>query len=88
MDSQAPYQPVNCNFYDLIEHFATLRKKISIQYYSENGSKITEDAVIKTTLNRNKEEFMILASGTEVRMDRIIALDKHFLSDFAPSCDL
>ncbi|MEL6923196.1 MAG: hypothetical protein AAFO94_04040 [Bacteroidota bacterium] len=65
------YKPINCNYYDVLEGYASLRKRLAIQYLDEAGELQTEETRIVNFETKQKEEFAILASGTRVRLDRI-----------------
>ncbi|MCB9082452.1 MAG: hypothetical protein H6555_12155 [Lewinellaceae bacterium] len=70
-----PYQPISCDYYDFLEAWALKRKQIQIHYLDEQGGTHMLEGVIRTLETRNKEEFMILDSGVEIRLDRIQAID-------------
>jgi len=69
------YQPIDCNYYDYIEHFAVLKKPIAIEFYDEQFNPSSVDAIIRTTLVSHGEESIILDTGQQIRMDKIISLD-------------
>ncbi|PHI20507.1 hypothetical protein CEQ90_07075 [Lewinellaceae bacterium SD302] len=70
------YTPIDCNYYDRLEAHATLRQRIRIDYRNEQGEATAlEDALIVDLQTRNSEEFMILESGHEIRLDKLIAVD-------------
>lgn len=70
------YTPIDCNYYDRLEALATLRQRIRIDYRNEKGeATVLEYAMIVDLQTRNKEEFMILENGQEIRLDKLIAVD-------------
>lgn len=70
------YTPIDCNYYDRLEAHATLRQRVQIDYLSEAGeSQVLESALIVDLQTRNKYEFMILDSGQEIRLDRLVAVN-------------
>ena len=75
---EKPYTPIDCNFYDRIEHFAVLRKPIEMVLLDDSGAEMTLEARILDTRIANGVEF-ILVEGLEdpIRMDRIIRLEGH-----------
>lgn len=75
--SAMSYTPIDCNYYDRLEAHATLRQRVSIEYYGDGVSKITvlKNALIVDLQTRNKVEFMILEGGQEIRLDKLIAVD-------------
>lgn len=70
------YQPIDCNYYDRLEALATLRQRSRIDYVNTEGQSTTLEAVLIVDLQtRNKEEFMILEDGQEIRLDKLIAVN-------------
>ncbi|GJM28154.1 MAG: hypothetical protein DHS20C17_07890 [Cyclobacteriaceae bacterium] len=68
------YQPIDCNFYDHLEAFATRRKYVRIQFFSDIHEFQTTDAIIKDLYIRDGYEFMLLSDGMEVRLDRLVSV--------------
>lgn len=69
------YKPIACHFYDELEALAVKRTKLHIIYLEDNKQKEIEDLIVNfKTLN--KEEFMILSSGLQIRLDKIVRVDK------------
>jgi len=79
------YQPISCVFYDLIEHYATLRKAVTIQYLKELGKEeiLTIKAKILDTKIIDKVEHVII-EGLEdpIRMDRLISIEGEVLANY------
>ena len=69
------YIPIDCNFYDILEANATRRRFVRIQYFSEIQEFLTVDAIIKDLYVREKVEFMLLSTGVEIRLDRLVSVD-------------
>ena len=69
-----PYTPINCSQYDFLESLATLKKVCLIQYMVADEILVVEDK-IKTLITKNKEEFLILEKGSEIRLDNIISIN-------------
>jgi Rho-binding antiterminator len=69
------YIPINCNYYDELEAYATLRKNVLIRY-RENGTDIQEKtARIVDFQFKEKVEFMLLDDDTAIRLDWLISVD-------------
>lgn len=76
MKDRKTYNPIDCNYYDHLEALATLRKRVRVEYEGERGAaSVLESALIVDLQTRNKEEFMILDSKEEIRLDKLIAVD-------------
>ena len=69
------YKPINCSFYDELEAAATLKKYIRIQYLSTLQEMLTIEAVIKDLYIKEGAEYMLLNTGEEIRLDRIVSID-------------
>ena len=76
MDSQNPsYQPIDCNYYDRLEAWATLREPVLLEYLDDSGRPQAETAVIRDLYVRNKAEFLLTDAGRELRLDRLVAVN-------------
>lgn len=69
------YQPTNCDFYDVLEELATLRKHSNITFRSENGGTTILKGRITDLYTRDKVEFLKLDNGLEIRLDALIEVD-------------
>jgi Rho-binding antiterminator len=69
------YIPVPCQFYDVLESLAVKKTKSFIVYKDENIEKTVEDFIIDFK-TKNKEEFLILNNGTQIRLDKIIKINE------------
>jgi len=71
----APYQPISCDYYDHLEIWAMRKTPVTIIYKNEGEEELTIESVIKTLKTLNKEEFVVLTSGQEIRLDRLISIN-------------
>ncbi len=69
------YVPIDCNYYDELEALATLRKDAEIVYLSEPKEELFTTSIIKDFFIQDKVEFMVLANGLEIRLDRIVSVN-------------
>lgn len=69
------YVPISCSFYDEFEAAAVKRINCEIIYKDEEMEKSTIAKVIDFK-TKNKEEFMILDRGIQIRLDKIISFNK------------
>ncbi|MGI4874048.1 MAG: hypothetical protein ACRYFX_23055 [Janthinobacterium lividum] len=77
------YHPITCGFYNELEAAATLRRQVYLQYFNELRELCQGPAVFRTFVTRDHAEFAVLASGEEVRLDRIIRVDERAAPGFA-----
>jgi transcriptional antiterminator Rof (Rho-off) len=71
MEKDSGYQPIPCDFHDQLEEAATLRRKVKLTLDSGEHTGLIRD--IYTT--GEKEEFLRLDDGTDIRLDRIQAVE-------------
>lgn len=76
-----PYQPISCDYHDELTLLAVRKKNCTIVYQHESGTN-TVHGVIKDIYTRNKEEFLLLSGGQEIRLDRLVSVDGKELSDY------
>lgn len=69
------YRSVSCDFYDELEALATLRRPCTLQYHTETGEKTRTEGQIMDLFSVEKAEYLRLRDGTEIRLDRLIAVD-------------
>lgn len=81
-DFPSPYQPINCEFHDLLEAHATLRKAVRIGIRDESGTVQHHTATITDLYAQNGAEFMSISTGETVRLDQIEEIDGTKLSSF------
>lgn len=71
------YIPIDCNFYDELILLAQHRKPIVLM---PNPGIDELPLTVKDIVTRStKEEFLVLSTGDEIRLDRIEALDGNIL---------
>lgn len=79
------YIPVACHFYDELES-AAVKKTLSTIIYLDNGNEQTIEDYVVDFKNLNKEEFAVLKSGLEIRLDKIISFNGLFAKNY--NCDV
>ena len=68
------YIPISCHFYDELESLAVKKIKSKIVFLEDDLENEIEDFIVDFK-NINKEEFMILSSGKQIRLDKIISVN-------------
>lgn len=69
------YQPISCDFYDELELLALRKTVATIVIRQENDATKEIESRIKTFYTKDKEEFMILANGEEIRLDKLVSVN-------------
>ena len=72
--AMTPYTPIDCGFYDILEANAVRRRTIEIVYVTGNGEQRITDRIVDLQA-REHGEFMLLASGQEIRLDALVTVD-------------
>lgn len=79
------YQPISCDFHDVLESLATSRKQAVVRFLDDEGALQHRSAVIEDVYSRDHAEFVSLSSGEVVRLDKLIAVDREKLSRYLPT---
>ena len=69
------YIPIACHFYDELESIAVKKIKSKILYKDIDKIEEIEDFIVNFK-TKNKEEFLILSSGLEIRLDKVIKINE------------
>ena len=69
------YKTVSCQFYDELEALAVKKTYSRILYMDNENEMYLEDFIIDFK-TKNKEEFVILSNGTQIRLDKIIKINE------------
>ena len=72
---EQPYQPIDCNYYDRLEAWATLRTVCRILYRDENEQQKEVSAIIEDVYTAVKVEYMRLDNGLVIRLDKLTAVN-------------
>jgi Rho-binding antiterminator len=76
------YQPINCEFHDVLESLATTRKNAEVAYRDAEGTLRMSSALIQDVYVRDHAEYMTLSTGETLRLDQIVAVNGAKLADF------
>ena len=69
------YCLVDCSFHDQLEALATLRQLCQISYRNAVGAIVEVQDQIVDVYAANKDDFLKLKDGTEIRLDRLISVN-------------
>jgi Rho-binding antiterminator len=69
------YSPIACQFYDVLEMHASRKEEVIISYFESGDAVKVVKSKIETLVTRDKEEFLVLADKTEVRLDQILSVN-------------
>lgn len=83
MSTYSTYQPINCEFHDVLEAAAVRRAVVLIQYRDDEGITTALRSRIADVFASGGAEYLQLASGESIRLDQLVAVDGTALADFA-----
>jgi Rho-binding antiterminator len=70
----SPYQPIDRVFFDYVSAVAQQKKFLRIEFLTDLHEYYKKDAVIREVTNEGGEEYLVLASGEKLRLDRVISV--------------
>lgn len=76
------YQPISCDFHDILEDAAVRRLLVEVDYRDPQGSERTVNSKIKDITVEGQEEFLLLESGEKIRLDQLISVNHQERADF------
>ncbi|MEM7572165.1 MAG: hypothetical protein AAF433_04660 [Bacteroidota bacterium] len=69
------YQPIDCGYYDYFEAAIVQRRAVELRYLLPDGQERRENTQLRNLKTAQSEEFVQLADGRWLRLDRIRELD-------------
>ena len=78
----AAYQPISCDFHDLLEAAATRRSVVVLELRDSTGETQRVQARIDDIVTQPDGEYVQLDTGLPVRLDRIVSIDGVRLADY------
>ena len=81
-----PYQPIDCNFYDILEATAVKRKTVPIVIIEDNSQQTIETKIIDLYA-KDSIEYMVMENDKTIRLDQIVSVDGVVLEGFGCGID-
>lgn len=75
LEREGPYRPIDCALHDRLEAAATIGRPADLAWIDAEGRETSSRETIVDVFARGGEEFLTTASGLEVRLDLVTALD-------------
>lgn len=85
------YKPIDPMFYDELKAQVAKRAGTRIQFYTDIHEFLTKNATLKELVIRGEDEYLVLTTGEEIRLDRIVRLGERPAPGYDDSyfkCDL
>ena len=82
MKKETDYRPISCDFHDELQLISLRKMIVPIVYRKQDDMEITIESKIADLYTREKEEFLLLPSGEEIRLDRLVSVNGIELKDY------
>ncbi len=80
--TSAKCEPISCEFHDLLESHATLRRPTRVRFRATAGEVKELTATIDDVFAREGAEYVVLGTGETLRLDQLLEVGDARLSDF------
>jgi len=74
-NTQSNYQPIDCDYYDRLEAWATTKTVCTIVYKDETGSTQEISAKIEDVYTQDKVEYLKTNTGVVLRLDALVTVN-------------
>ncbi len=85
------YKPIDPAFYEELKAQVAKRAGTRIQFYTDIQEFLTVNATLKELVRRGEEEYLVLTTGAEIRLDRIVRVGETAAPGYGDSffkCDI
>ena len=69
------YTPIDPAFCKVLRELVAQRASVRLQFYTDIHEFITRHATFKELLSRGDEQYLVLTTGEEVRLDRVVRVN-------------
>ena len=69
------YIPIGCQYYDVLELNASRKAVCTIAYFETEKKVRVVESTIEDIYTKDKAEFLKLADGSEIRLDKILSVN-------------
>ncbi|GAA4411926.1 hypothetical protein GCM10023187_38410 [Nibrella viscosa] len=76
------YKPIDPGFYEEIKSAVAQRKLVRMEYLTDLHEYIRADALLKRIYTEDDAEYIELASGATIRLDKIVSIDGKLSPDY------
>lgn len=74
-DSEKTYQPIDCDYYDRLEAWATTRTVCSFVFKDDAGNRQELSAKIEDVYTQDKVEYLRTDTGLTIRLDALLSVN-------------
>lgn len=69
------YQPIDCNYYDRLEAWATMKTPCLLVFLDDEGAEQEVSGLIADLYTLNKAEYLRMDNGLTLRLDRLLSVN-------------
>ncbi|MGV7210124.1 hypothetical protein ACLB1G_19975 [Oxalobacteraceae bacterium A2-2] len=69
------YEPISCDFHDLLEVHATRRQPTQIAFRDSSGAPQVINAIITDVYARNGADYLTTSTGVTLRLDQLVEVE-------------
>jgi Rho-binding antiterminator len=69
------YQPIDCNYYDRLEAWATMKTVCLLVFLDDNDVRQEVSGLIADLYTLNKAEYLRMDNGLTLRLDRLLSVN-------------
>lgn len=81
------YNPIDQKFRSILEDAASRKRYVKLQYFTDIHEFISVMAVVKDLLKHKDEEYLLLHTEEEIRLDKIVRIDGQVAPGYADTHD-
>lgn len=74
MQESEDYQPISCDYVDYIEHLATFKQEVAINYMDNLKIRTSSKDVLLTWKNEGDGEYLYTKNKLKIRLDHIVSI--------------
>ncbi len=69
------YVPISCAYYDELTLLVMRQTNCTVEYFDTAETPMTVVGKIKDVFSRTGEEFLLLSTGQQIRLDKLISVN-------------
>lgn len=69
------YRPIDCGYHDELQLIALRKMMVPIVYRKPDGKQVAIESKIADLYTREGEEFLLLPTSEEIRLDRLVSVN-------------
>lgn len=75
MKGNQKYVPISCLFFDRLQDWSTRKEIVALTFFNKDLKIVAKSSRIIDLFTKNSEEFIVLESGENFRLDHLISVN-------------